>query len=82
MDTLLEEPYLSVEPGHQGILLHSVYHQPNAWDHRPDPELVAYGESGMWGDYHMREAALYLWRIIQSEPYYTFFGCIGKISNE
>jgi len=82
MDTLLDEPYMSVESDHQGILLHSVYHQPNAWDHRPGPEVAAHGESGMWGDYHMREAALYLWRIIRSEPYYTFFGCIEKISNE
>jgi len=82
MDTLLDEPYLSVEENHQGILLHSVYHQPNAWDHRPDPELVAHGESSMWGDYHMREAALYLWRITRSEPYYTFFGCIERLINE
>ena len=82
MDTLLDEPYLSMKENHQGILLHSVYHQPNAWDHRPDPELVAHGESGMWGDYHMREAALYLWRIMRAEPYYTFFGCIEKMLNE
>jgi unsaturated chondroitin disaccharide hydrolase len=82
MDTLLDEPYLGVEENHQGILLHSVYHQPNAWDHRPDPELVAHGESSMWGDYHMREAALYLWRIIRAEPYYTFFGCIEEIFTE
>ena len=82
MDTLLDEPYLSMKENHQGILLHSVYHQPNAWDHRPDPELVAHGESGLWGDYHMREAALYLWRIMRAEPYYTFFGCIEKMLNE
>jgi len=82
MDIILDEPYLSVESDHQGILLHSVYHQPNAWDHHPDPEVVVHGESGMWGDYHMREAALYLWRIIRDEPYYTFFGCIEKIINE
>ena len=28
----------------------------------------------MWGDYHARETALYLQRIIRDEPYYTFFG--------
>jgi unsaturated chondroitin disaccharide hydrolase len=79
MNTLLDEPYLSTDVNHQGILLHSVYHQPNGWDHRPDPERVASGESSMWGDYHMREAALYLWRIARSETYYTFFGCIESL---
>lgn len=76
MNTLLDEPYLSAEAGHHGILLHSIYHEPNAWDHKPDKDLVAYGESSMWGDYHMREAALYLWRVAKREKYYTFFGCI------
>jgi len=76
MDTLLEEPYLSTGTTHQGILLHSIYHQPNAWDHRPDPALVAHGESSMWGDYHVREAALYLSRIAGEEPYYTYFSCV------
>ena len=28
----------------------------------------------MWGDYHLREAALYVQRIIRDEPCYTFFG--------
>ena len=27
----------------------------------------------MWGDYHVREAALYLQRIINNETYHTFF---------
>jgi hypothetical protein len=30
----------------------------------------------MWGDYHLREAALTLQRIIENKPYYTFFGCL------
>ncbi len=77
MDRLLEEPYLSTDPGHQGILLHTIYHEPNAWDHKPDPGCAAFGESSMWGDYHMREAALYLSRIAKDEPYYTFFGCLN-----
>jgi len=76
LSTLLEEPYLSKENKHQGILLHSIYHEPNAWDHKPDPERAAYGESSMWGDYHMREVALYLTRIVRDEKYYTFYGCI------
>ncbi len=76
MSRLMEEPYLSTDENHQGILLHSIYHQPNAWDHKPDPGRSAHGESSMWGDYHMREAALYLWRIAKDESYYTFFGCV------
>jgi hypothetical protein len=28
----------------------------------------------MWGDYHLREAALYLERIYEGKPYLTFFG--------
>ena len=36
-ETLFEEsgPYLSTDPKHQGLLLHSVYHRPNNWDHVP-----------------------------------------------
>jgi hypothetical protein len=76
VSTLLEEPYLSTDSKHQGILLHSIYHAPNDWDHKPDPERAAHGESSMWGDYHMREVALYLTRIVRDETYYTFYGCI------
>jgi hypothetical protein len=28
----------------------------------------------MWGDYHGREAALYLRRVIEGKPDLTFFG--------
>jgi hypothetical protein len=80
MERLLEEPYLSTGPGHQGILLHTIYHQPNAWDHRPNTRLAAHGESSMWGDYHMREAALYLSRVARDEKYYTFFGCVDPLT--
>ncbi|MFH0757980.1 MAG: glycosyl hydrolase [Bacteroidota bacterium] len=76
MNTLLDEPYLSTSASHQGILLHSIYHEPNGWDHKPVKGLAAHGESSMWGDYHMREAALYLSRITKNETYYTFFGCV------
>lgn len=76
MDRLMEAPYLSTDPKHQGILLHTIYHEPNAWDHKPDSTRAAYGESSMWGDYHMREAALYLSRIAKDERYYTFFACV------
>ncbi|HLT73091.1 MAG TPA: hypothetical protein VKZ75_10585 [Cyclobacteriaceae bacterium] len=73
LNTLLDEPYLSRDPKHQGLLLHSIYHRPNGWDYVPDGSKIPYGESSMWGDYHIREAALYLQRIINSEPYLTFF---------
>ena len=28
----------------------------------------------MWGDYHLREAALYVKRLAEGGPYLTFFG--------
>ena len=73
LDTLLSEPYLSTNPEHQGLLLHSIYHRPNGWDHTPEGSKIPCGESSMWGDYHIREAALYVQRIIKDEKYYTFF---------
>lgn len=73
-DTLFAEPYLSTDPGHQGLIRHSVYHRPNGWDHVPAGQRVPNGESSMWGDYHARELALYLSRVARDEPYLTFFG--------
>ncbi|MEP7109058.1 MAG: glycosyl hydrolase [Ferruginibacter sp.] len=73
LNTLLDEPYLSTDPKHQGLLLHSIYHRPNGWDHIPVGSSIPNGESSMWGDYHSREAALYLERVINKEPYHTFF---------
>src|SRR5438128_246107 len=55
VDTLLGEPYLSTDPQHQGLILHSVYHRPNGWDAIPAGAKVPAGESSMWGDYHARE---------------------------
>lgn len=80
MNSLLDEPYLSTSKSHQGILLHTIYHQPNGWDNKPDKNKAAYGESCMWGDYHIREVALYLSRMIKKEKYYTFFGCVESLS--
>jgi len=74
---LLETPYLSTNYEHQGLLLHSVYHRPNGWDHIPDGYQIPCNESSMWGDYHMRESALYLSKIISGENYYTFFNGIN-----
>ena len=73
-NTLFGGPYLSTDPHHQGLILHSVYHRPNGWDYIPQGSRVPRGESSMWGDYHARELALYLQRIIRDEPYYAFFG--------
>lgn len=73
MKSLLEEPYLSTRPGHHGLLLHSVYHRPNGWDYVPEGSKIPNGESSMWGDYHIREAALYLQRIINGDAYHSFF---------
>jgi len=76
LDTLLDEPYLSTDENHQGLLLHSIYHRPNGWDFVPAGSKTPYGESSMWGDYHIREVCLYLQRIIRKENYYTFFNYI------
>ncbi|PYR44020.1 MAG: glycosyl hydrolase [Acidobacteria bacterium] len=74
LDTLLDEPYLSLDDRHQGLLLHSVYHWPNGWDHVPAGSRIPRGESSQWGDYHAREAALYVKRLAEGAPYLTFFG--------
>jgi hypothetical protein len=71
--TLFSEPYLSTDPKHQGLILHSIYHQPNGWDFAPVAGQVPHGESSMWGDYHAMELAVYLNRLNKGQPYYTFF---------
>ena len=76
MRTLLSDSYLGIDPAHQGLLLHTVYHRPNGWDYIPPGRKVPCGEACMWGDYHLREAALTLQRIIERKPDYTFFGCL------
>ena len=65
LSRLLQEPYLSVEEKHQGLLLHSVYHRPNGWDSVPAGRSIPCGESSMWGDYHLREAALHAQRFLE-----------------
>jgi hypothetical protein len=71
-DALFDEPYLSSDPAHQGLILHAVYHRPNGWD-RAGSDGVPRGEACMWGDYHARELGLYLLRIIEERPYLTFW---------
>jgi hypothetical protein len=77
INTLLDEPYLSINESHEGLILHSVYHRPNGWDYIHEGSKIPNGESSMWGDYHAREVCLYLQRIIANEKYYTFFNCVS-----
>ncbi|HZM52941.1 MAG TPA: glycosyl hydrolase, partial [Vicinamibacteria bacterium] len=67
------EPYLSTDTAHEGLLLHTVYHRPNGWDHVPSGRKVPCGESAMWGDYHARELALLIQREATGAPYLKFF---------
>jgi hypothetical protein len=71
--TLFAEPYIITGGAHQGLLLHSVYHRPNGWDHVGPGRKIPSGESSMWGDYHARELALLLKRMVEKKPYYRFF---------
>jgi unsaturated chondroitin disaccharide hydrolase len=72
--TLLSERYLSADPKHQGLVLHSQYHRPNGWDYVAPGRRTPCGEATMWGDYHMREVALYVQRQAEDATYLTFFG--------
>ncbi len=76
--SLFTDPYLARGKNHQGILLHSVYHRPNGWDHLPEGRRVAGGESCMWGDYHALELGVYIRRLAGTGPYLTFFGGVEK----
>lgn len=64
---LFEEPYLSSDSEHHGLLLHSVYHRPNGWDYVPDGQSIPCNESTMWGDYHAMELALLIKRMANNE---------------
>jgi unsaturated chondroitin disaccharide hydrolase len=70
-------PYLSQSADHQGLILHAIYHRPNGWDHVPSGSRIPRGESCQWGDYHAREAALYVKRLASGGPYLAFFGPDG-----
>jgi len=70
---LLSDNYLALADEHQGLLLHSVYHRPNGWDHVPSGRKVPCGESSMWGDYHLMELGVYLLRMGDPKRYLTFF---------
>ncbi len=61
----------------RGLLLHSAYHRPNGWDQVPAGRSVPCDESSMWGDYHIREAALYVDRLAKGAPYLAFHNISG-----
>jgi hypothetical protein len=71
-------PYVSEDPNHHGLLLHSVYHRPNGWDFVPPGARTPRGESSQWGDYHLREAAVYVLRRARGEADLTFFGPVQR----
>jgi unsaturated chondroitin disaccharide hydrolase len=75
-EALFADPYLSTDARHEGLILHSVYHRPNGWDHVPAGRKVPCGEATMWGDYHARELALYIKKIAEGDPYYTFWSTL------
>ena len=60
---LFDEPYLSLDGAHDGLLLHVVYHRPKCWDYIPPGSRIPQGESAQWGDYHLRELALCILRM-------------------
>ena len=74
--SLFAKPYLSENPKHEGLILHSIYHRPNGWDYTPKGQKIPCGESSMWGDYHALELAMMLWREGNGRPRYHFFDCI------
>jgi len=71
--TLFHEPYLSANKNHQGLLLHSIYHWPNRWDHIPVGSRISHSESSMWGDYHLLELAVLIQRLATGKRYPVFF---------
>jgi hypothetical protein len=71
--TLFGEPYLSTAEGHQGILLHSIYHRPNGWDYVHPGQKIPNGESCMWGDYHLLELAVMVQRMAAGKRPQRFF---------
>lgn len=74
---LCTEPYLSQDPAHEGLLLHAVYHYPNGWDYEREKGRPPFGESCLWGDYHLLEAGLWVWRWLRNEPLPRFFDIGG-----
>jgi hypothetical protein len=74
--SLLADPYLSRDPAHHGLLLHSIYHRPNGWDYVPPGKKIPQGESSQWGDYHARELALFVGRLADGGDYRFYHGLV------
>ena len=74
VERLSSDDYLSRSLDHEGLLLHSVYHYPNGWDYAERPDLPPRGESCMWGDYHLLEAALWCEEWLRDTASGTKFG--------
>lgn len=73
---LFAEPYLSTDPQHEGVLLHTFHSRPGGWESLPVGRKVPSGESSLLGDYHLRELALYVQRHCEEKPYLAFFGTV------
>ncbi|NLN92937.1 MAG: glycosyl hydrolase [Candidatus Hydrogenedens sp.] len=71
--TLLSPPYLSNDPDHEGVLLHTVYHRPNGWDYIPEGKKIPQGESALWGDYHALELAVYCKGLMENSAPLRFY---------
>ena len=50
LETLFGDDYMSLDPKHQGLILHSLYHRPRGWDHVTLGKEVPSNESTLWGD--------------------------------
>ena len=68
MERLASEDYLSGDINHEGLLLHAVYHYPNAWDYAERADIPPRGESCLWGDYHLLEAAMWCMEYLRNIP--------------
>ena len=64
LSRLLEEPYLSTRGRPPGAAPALRVPSAQRLGHGPAGPAVPCGESSMWGDYHLREAALYAQRMI------------------
>ncbi|MEM1058551.1 MAG: glycosyl hydrolase [Verrucomicrobiota bacterium] len=71
--TLFGDDYVATDPAHEGLILHSIYHRPNGWDHVPEGRQIPCGESSLWGDYHAMELAVMLKRLADGKPHQRFF---------
>ena len=73
-NTLFDEPYLSTDPKHQGMLLHAVYHRPNGWDSIPaGPEGSLPASHACGATITRSNLAFICCGSIENKPYLTFW---------